>query len=415
MTSQVVLLNSLAVSMASDSIISQLQNDHSYKTRATSEKILPLTNHSIAVMTSGESELAGFPIESLVWEWSRALRMPLETVEQYLESFLRWLEKLPELASLSRQENFYKRLINEYLKGLWDATADWNMSTEQSSVVDEADLSPVSDFNAEQLEALNNRITVWTDWVKNSELLSNLDESWSRGVSFQFSEMVNERIAYWFDDRPLSDIQVSQIHGALQRLAAIYNPNDFGIGLVFAGFGDKDLLPKCVSVNLYDVLSGRVRHSEAHKTSGYSFFGQWKHSVQFIRGIDSDFQENVLHQVGHIVQAKLNGHGASFSPQPSDDASGDTVSVSRESIAKEVSDELREHVEKYANDAFVSPFMQVIRLSPESDLSRMAHTLVEIEAIRQSINQSTPTVGGPIDVAVISKVNGFRWVSHKTL
>jgi len=112
-----------------------------------------------------------------------------------------------------------------------------------------------------------------------------------------------------------------------------------------------------------------------------------------------------------MIEKFENDERLSFAPIPSDTEETESIS----NFCHDLSRELDNFFEEYAEKNFTDPFMNVIRLSPESDLGRLAHTLIEIEAIRQSINETTPTVGGPIDVAVISKVNGFRWVQHKTL
>jgi len=413
MTSQVLLINPLSVAIASDSVISQRDGENTFKTRDTSEKILPLPNHCIAVMTSGDSELAGYPIESLLWEWSRTLNTPLDTVDHYLNSFLKWLEKLPEMSNVNTQKQMYERLVDNFLNRLWKATADWEVTKRESNDISEEyrDENEVS-FSEDSLKDLDSRIDVWVDWVKNLDVLTGLDESWSRGTYFQFADLANERINYWLDDRLISDGNLSKIQNAIQRLAANYVPT-YSIGVVFAGFGNKDLLPKCVYTDIFDVLAGRTRHSKVAATGGgYHFFGQWRHSVQFIRGIDSEFQRKAVQKFAHLMIEKFeNDERLSFTPQQSEGE--ETASIS--DFCHELSREIDDYFEEYAQHNFTDPFMNVIRLSPESDLGRLAHTLIEIEAIRQSINETTPTVGGPIDVAVISKVNGFRWVQHKTL
>ena len=49
------------------------------------------------------------------------------------------------------------------------------------------------------------------------------------------------------------------------------------------------------------------------------------------------------------------------------------------------------------------------------DLARVAESFVGLQVLRQLTQAEMETVGGPIDVAVITRADGFRWVSGKSL
>ena len=43
----------------------------------------------------------------------------------------------------------------------------------------------------------------------------------------------------------------------------------------------------------------------------------------------------------------------------------------------------------------------------------MAEALVEITSLRRRVDSDVESVGGPVDVAVISKGDGFIWINRK--
>ena len=45
----------------------------------------------------------------------------------------------------------------------------------------------------------------------------------------------------------------------------------------------------------------------------------------------------------------------------------------------------------------------------------MAENLIELQILRQSSQAIQDTVGGAVDVAVITLEKGFQWFKHKTL
>jgi len=46
-------------------------------------------------------------------------------------------------------------------------------------------------------------------------------------------------------------------------------------------------------------------------------------------------------------------------------------------------------------------------------MALLAENLVSLTALKQKISLETETVGGPIDVAFISKNDGFIWIKRK--
>jgi hypothetical protein len=186
--------------------------------------------------------------------------------------------------------------------------------------------------------------------------------------------------------------------------------------LVVTGFGSDELLPKMSVVGLYGVLGGVARHKEIEvdsiEESGgcFQFFGQWDASVQFIRGLDRGIQQSVVDFMERYVRTLVSSQSMFIEDEGDEDLElfiSDKVRTAR----RELEDTIRVH----SKEQFEDPLMQVISMSPEADLAQMARSLIDIQSIRQSINETTPTVGGPIDVAVISKTNSFRWVRHKSL
>jgi len=55
----------------------------------------------------------------------------------------------------------------------------------------------------------------------------------------------------------------------------------------------------------------------------------------------------------------------------------------------------------------------MVEVLPKDELAAMAEALVHLTAFKRKMNVGMETVGGPIDVAVISKGDGFVWVKRK--
>ena len=57
--------------------------------------------------------------------------------------------------------------------------------------------------------------------------------------------------------------------------------------------------------------------------------------------------------------------------------------------------------------------MNVIGMLPKDELAVVAETFVGLTSFKRRVSMQSETVGGPIDVAVISKGDGFIWIKRK--
>ena len=67
---------------------------------------------------------------------------------------------------------------------------------------------------------------------------------------------------------------------------------------------------------------------------------------------------------------------------------------------------------KYRNNNRQS-IINVISTLPKEEMAAMAEALVEITSLRRKVDSPLETVGGPTDVAVISKGDGLIWIKRK--
>ncbi|VVB55242.1 Uncharacterised protein [uncultured archaeon] len=77
---------------------------------------------------------------------------------------------------------------------------------------------------------------------------------------------------------------------------------------------------------------------------------------------------------------------------------------------------LADHLEKcegYRQQFYIDPVTSVVAMLPKDELATMAETLVNLTSFALKVKLEPETVGGPVDVAVISKGDGFIWIKRK--
>jgi len=82
-------------------------------------------------------------------------------------------------------------------------------------------------------------------------------------------------------------------------------------------------------------------------------------------------------------------------------------------IGAEMSNAFEQHLSEWEQTKFVSPVVDIVGDLPKDDLAAIAESLVNLTSFKHKITAEAETVGGPIDVAVISKGDGFIWIKRK--
>ena len=62
---------------------------------------------------------------------------------------------------------------------------------------------------------------------------------------------------------------------------------------------------------------------------------------------------------------------------------------------------------------YIQPLMNAVSTLAKEDLAEMAESLIYLTYLKRRITFAEESVGGPVDVAVISKGDGFIWIKRK--
>ena len=68
---------------------------------------------------------------------------------------------------------------------------------------------------------------------------------------------------------------------------------------------------------------------------------------------------------------------------------------------------------KYSREMHSEPIVDIVAQLPKEELAAMAEALVNLTSFKRHVTRQAETVGGPIDVAVISRGDGFIWIKRK--
>jgi hypothetical protein len=70
-------------------------------------------------------------------------------------------------------------------------------------------------------------------------------------------------------------------------------------------------------------------------------------------------------------------------------------------------------IRQYASEMHSGPIVEIVNHLPKEELAAMAEALVNLTSFKRHVTKQAETVGGPIDVAVISRGDGLIWIKRK--
>lgn len=132
---------------------------------------------------------------------------------------------------------------------------------------------------------------------------------------------------------------------------------------------------------------------------------------RFMLGIDPDYNRYLERNVTQIMKSSAEELINKYAVGDEDQ---------KKKILKEINpvitEKLKEHfatARDYRQENFSKPIINMAELLPKEELAHLAESLVNLTSFKRRMSLDTESVGGPIDVAVISKGDGFVWVKRK--
>ena len=188
-------------------------------------------------------------------------------------------------------------------------------------------------------------------------------------------------------------------------------------GLVFWGYGDDELFPSYYEYRIGLAFEGRIKHD---KISDYEVsnnrgacvapFAQSDVANTVVRGIDQRLKDTIIDAIfEHFSSFRDNISGVlknASAPQALIDAIN---GLNIEDMTKPLVDDINDYIQ----DNYTRKLLETVALLNKEDLADMAESLVRMTCLKRHVTTDDETVGGPVDVAVITKGDGFIWIKRK--
>jgi hypothetical protein len=426
MTTEIAILNQSAIALAADSAVTLTSSDGSSESRKTynsANKLFTLSKYEpIGLMIYGNATLAGIPWEPIIKKYREQLSGDyFVELEDYCTDFFDFVQT--HICSLDLEILYVRDVALDAISIIHPIAQEWVQEELQRSPdgIHRKDLT--NKYN-EIVTGLVNHVIRWVKESKNHTQLTNTKLS---SYTKKYMNAILASINSKFQDGILSDETIAKFAILVFYLSktnycseSIGKPK--GSGIVIAGYGVNDMFPSCYNHKVYGAFDGnllfdRIDSSIISHTARAIIipFAQSHDVVTFMDGIAPNINHFIRQLFGEIYGeqlASLLTDELSTNKFIKKNKSGAASDLVRQACIH-MRDLAFTEIEKFQRSVSSLPIIQTTAFLNKSEMSTMAETLVNLVSFRKQVAGQESTVGGPIDVAIISKGDGFVWVKRK--
>lgn len=392
MTAEMAIINRTGVALAADSAVT-IGRDRVWKNSNKLFHLAPCTD--VGIMVFGNGNHCGLPWEVVIKQYRRHIgRKTYAKLTNYTDHFLAFLDSLDAPHPIQSDLNTYTIMLNiieearpslDKVKG--KTAKRKKFISEMASLIETIDESPV----------------IFEDYPR---------DKYSQKHSGEIRGFLEEKLDILVT-KPVLTAMISACYEVTRRAL----PAGAETGVVLAGFGDDELLPVVQEICVDGTLDGKVRAwtnrlrdtNEDDRGGMVMPFAQSDIAHLFIEGLLPEYVDFMARTLKGTLNRKSRELIKDYVPE--------AERVVEEAMQIKANDAMTERFleqfEKFRRKAFVQPMMQVISSLPKEEMAAVAEALVETTSLRRKMDSRLETVGGPVDVAIISKSDGFVWIKRK--
>lgn len=437
MTSEIAVMNKEAVALAADSAVT-FTGEAGQKIFPSANKIFTLSKYQpVGVMIYGNADFMGIPWETIIKIFRKRLgAAAFQSVTGYAENFLDFL----------RQKDFPFSDSDIDQLAYVDASIRWCLGRIKEKHSERVAMALVKEGKIDQEFSENLvsrliRIEAFR-WDK-ADTAPTVPANFVNTFRDSFEDVIFEAIGEIFEGIPLTELAIEHLWEIAVHLFQNF-PRHIHIpassGIVFAGFGTDDVFPVLESYTvegrILDYLKHRKEEKWCARIGGSQDavvlpFAQREMVDTFMAGIDPDFRQLIGNQIEKLRECLQEIEPMDIvewhrDPEVEDDDQAfiQDLEVSIEESWTEIREALhgilesrfnqfQELMSKHSREWHADPILRVVGGLPKDELASMAETLINLTSFKKRVSFQAETVGGPIDVAVISKGDGFIWIKRK--
>lgn len=404
MTAEVGILTKTGVALAADSAVT-VTNSNTKKVYNSVNKLFSLSKkHPVGIMVYGNGSFMGVPWEIVIKEYRIYLgNIYFDKLDEYADNFLLFLIT----DSRFYNEDYERNLIYKSITNLLPKIKE-RLNT-QCLEFEKIQKRKINDIEIEQelSNIINNQLRFLNEKTKsnfyNPNHSININNLWY-GIRDRFGREIVEKFERGINFNIVSTSLIELIFKYVAALISL-NSQMGTAGIVITGYGNEDIFPSLVERKIEGIVFDYLKYNDgdvtkidaSRCTASIKPFAQQEMIWSFVSGIEPGLNDAYLKIFKDVITTYMNGKNIT------------TIDTD----VSQVIDSIKANINRYKQEKYINPLLDVVRSLPKEDLVMMAETLVNLTSFKRKVSMDMETVGGPIDVAFISKGDGFIWINRK--
>lgn len=413
MTAIVGILNKRAAVLAADSALTVVKGDR-MKIYNTTTKIFQLSqdNH-VAVMFFQNVDFMAVPWEVIfkLYHDKRGGKQ-FDTVVEYAEDFYQFLRDEKFFCSSEQQMDYLDGELATYYNNVKSAAIS-DMEKDVDAM-DDDDFVNEEDLLRKHLKDCIARVDAMAKDAGASPGLEKVSEKEICSYGKDSLETLKEQIK---EDDLSKDMFDDWVSGFTNYIRSRFYYN--GTGIVFVGYGKNDIFPTLLPTYVSGAFNNRLRYYLDTNgmyaigedcSASITPFAQSDVMITLMKGIAPNFYEKVTDLNVRSLSEEREKIASLLKDEGVDEA---IIKKVRDIDTTDIEKKHSESMDEYMQEEYVDGIVNAVDSFNVEDMANMAENLASITSLQRHFSSSDETVGGPIDVAVITRAEGFTWVRHK--
>jgi len=362
----------------------------------------------------------GIPWETLIKLYRKKLGTgEFPHLNDYANDFISFLNDKVKEFPLYLQDEYYLQYVDFYYKEIYHTIR----STWIESQWDKRNAT-VEDINQKGKSLEETSSIVIDKYLDKCDKYTNLKSMGNINVETvykKFEEAFQVKIDTHFNELQITEaqaIKLKKIASSLYLKRRLSKDEPYS-GIVIAGFGEDDIFPCLESYELYYFFENTLKYTQEKSSKITEIpveiitFGQDDMINVFIAGIDPRYidklifhlEEEISKYPSRIIETKER-----LSVQKIN-----ILEINKliEEIKKDTRNNVLQALREFMEKNYIGPTYDTTTRLPKRELAEMAESLVSLMSFKRKMSMQIESVADPIDVAVLSKSDGFIWIKRK--
>lgn len=420
MTAEITVWNRSGIALAADSAVTTI-NGFSEKIYNNADKLFELSNeHPVAIMIYNNAALCNAPWELLIKSFRKQLpQEPYSTIKEYGDVFFDYIQSCKSIVTDRMRDEF---LISIYTNAIISKIIHQVQNEDVTLFLKMNNAAPTSEQYHSFIETRANEALsklVANRYFKGFDS-SDFDLA-KQFIANNILQMCASIIVPTITPEGAVTFSDGMVNALIELLATYTckeNDLDTYSGIVVAGYGEDEYYPVIQAHHVYGIFNNKLMipvnavNNNDDSWSGIIPFAQDDEVHTFMKGCS----KGIINCVNESVEVNFNNLKVEviniLSYQNASYNRVDIESAFDAVISAQINN-TKLMIENHAVQNHVNKVLSILDSLAKVDLGYMAESLVNLTAFKRKVSNDSESVGGPIDVAVLSKGDGFIWLKRK--